>query len=398
MMLRPTFAPVWSAFVQRRKGWIFASLFFLLAIPQTVLLTVVPLEAHALLGTAQAVSVLYFAIGTVSLVGRLAIPWLCHLVRRRRVFSLGTGCLVLAAFLLSTRTVPGLVAGLAASTFGYACLEITLNLYVLDHVARQELSRFEPARIFLAAGPWTIGPWLGVHLQTRVAVEAPYLVAGSAAVLLFAWFWILRLQERSVVASSARPAPSPLRYLPRFYAQPRLRLAWALATGRSAWWGMFFIYAPIFAVTSGLGEEVGGVMVSIGTGWIWLVPIWGWIGRRYGLKPLMATGYTLAGVLSLIAAAASGAPWAGVVVLLVAALATGTLDGAGNLLFLRAVRAYERAEMTTVFVSYRDVSQLVPPGVFSLLLLLFRLPAVFVAGGAMMLVLAGLTRFIPRRL
>ena len=34
------------------------------------------------------------------------------------------------------------------------------------------------------------------------------------------------------------------------------------------------------------------------------------------------------------------------------------IDGAGNLLFLRAVHPYERSEMTTVFVSYRDVAQL----------------------------------------
>ena len=43
---------------------------------------------------------------------------------------------------------------------------------------------------------------------------------------------------------------------------------------------MFYVYAPIFAVTSGLGAEAGGIVVSIGTGRIWLVPFWGWVGRR----------------------------------------------------------------------------------------------------------------------
>jgi hypothetical protein len=84
--------------------------------------------------------------------------------------------------------------------------------------------------------------------------------------------------------------------------------------------------------------------------------------------------------------------------MVLAALGTETIDGAGNLLFLRAVHPYERAEMTTVFVSYRDVAQLAPPAIFSVLLSLFSLPSVFAAGGAMMLGIATLARHIPRRL
>ena len=41
--------------------------------------------------------------------------------------------------------------------------------------------------------------------------------------------------------------------------------------------------------------------------------------------------------------------------------------------------------MTTVFVSFRDVSQLGPPTVCVLLLTVFGLPSVFIAGGLMML-------------
>ena len=76
----------------------------------------------------------------------------------------------------------------------------------------------------------------------------------------------------------------------------------------------------------------------------------------------------------------------------------GALDGAGNLLFLRAVHPYERAEMTTVFASFRDVTQVAPPLLCSLLLAFFALPSVFVASGTVMLASAVLTARIPRRL
>lgn len=395
-MLRPQSTPLWQPLLGSREAVIFAGLFLLIAVPQTILLTVVPLEAHALLGKASLVSVLYFAIGGFGLAGRLAIPSLTHRFRRRWVFTLGGVCLVLASALYAAQSIPALILGLACTVFAYACLEITLNLYVLDHVSRRQLGRFEPIRIFVAAGPWTIGPWLGVYLQHRVAWWLPFAIAAIAAALLIAAFWILRLAEWAPPAVK-RTAPNPLRYLPRFFAQPRLRLAWALAAGRSGWWGMFFIYAPILAVTSGLGEEAGGAIVSIGTGWIWLVPLWGLLAQRFGVRRLMVTGYAAAGLCSLAAAASVGLGWLAPVLLLIAGLGASTLDGVGNLLFLRAVHPYERAEMTTIFVSYRDVAQLAPPGLFAVLLLFLPLSSVFAASGVAMLGLASLTRYISRR-
>jgi MFS family permease len=158
---------------------------------------------------------------------------------------------------------------------------------------------------------------------------------------------------------------------------------------------MFYVYTPIFAVTSGLGAETGGIVESIGTGWIWLVPFWGWVGRRFGLRRLLQAGYAVAGVLSICAALAFGTPWLGAGMLVLAALGTEIIDGAGNLLFLRAVRAYERSEMTTVFVSFRDVAQLGPPAVCSLLLSLFSLSSVFIASGLMMIAASSLAAASP---
>jgi hypothetical protein len=74
------------------------------------------------------------------------------------------------------------------------------------------------------------------------------------------------------------------------------------------------------------------------------------------------------------------------------------VDGGGNVPFLRAVRPLERAEMTTVYMTYRNASQLGPPGIYAFLLLTFELPAVFVAGGALTVAMALLARYIPRRM
>jgi len=382
----------------RREAMAFLSLFCLPSAVQAILLTVVPLEALHLLGTARTVTLLYVGTGLVAVLGRFSIPLLVRLIRRRFVFTLGTLLLALSSTLMALDRVPPLAIGLVLSTLGLACVEITSQLYLLDHVPRQALKHFEPLRIFASAGPWMLGPWLGVYLQQHVAFSTPFVVAGVTAILLLGLFWSLRLGENAMLTAMRRPPANPLRYLRRFFAQPRLRLAWGLAAARSSWWSMFYVYAPIFAVTAGLGAEVGGIITSIGTGWIWLVPLWGWAGRRVGLRRLLVIGYGVAGALSILASAAFGMPWLGAILLVVAAFGTEIIDGAGNLLFLRAVHPYERSEMTTVFVSFRDVAQLGPPVVCSLLLSVFSLSSVFVAAGALMLASSALCRSIPRRL
>ncbi len=390
--------PTRIATLPRPKALAFLGLFLFASLAQAILLTVVPLEALHLLGTARAVTLLYVGTGLVAVLGRFSIPYLVRLIQRRFVFTLGTLSLAASSLLLAFDRLPMLAAGLVLSTFAFACIEITSQLYLLDNISRQALKHFEPVRIFASAGPWTIGPWLGVYLQHNLNFAAPFTIAALAAAALLMLFWALRLSENALFTATRRRPPSPARYLHRFFTQPRLRLAWTLAAARSSWWSLFYVYTPIFAVTAGLGAQAGGLVVSIGTGWIWLVPFWGWVGRRYGLRRLLQAGYAAAGMLSITAALAFGVPWLGATLLALAALGTETIDGAGNLLFLRAVHAYERAEMTTVFVSFRDVSQVGPPMVCSLLLTVFPLSSVFVAGGAMMLASAKLAGHVPRRL
>ena len=86
------------------------------------------------------------------------------------------------------------------------------------------------------------------------------------------------------------------------------------------------------------------------------------------------------------------------ILLFFAAFSATLIDGAGNVPFLRAVHPYERAAMTSVFMTFRHVGSLVVPGVLAVVLWLLPLPFVFVAGGLMTLVMAALSRYLPRRL
>ena len=396
--MRNVHLPVWLGTASAPRARTFALLFTLSTLARSFLVTLIPLQAFALLGDAQKVSVLYFGISLTNLLGTLSIPWLVRRIRRRRVFSLGALSMAAAPLVIALGTLPGLIAGMALLVFGLSCLEIALNLYLMDSIPRQEMGRFEPQRLFYAAGAWTVGPWLGVYLQDQLSDWVPFVLSSAAALATLGTFWVLRLTDNPAVAPAKKPPPNPFHYLVRFFEQPRLRLAWILAVGRSGWWAMFFIYAPIFAIDAGLDKVAAGAVVSVGAAALFVVPLWGWLARRYGVRRLLVCGYVASGLVTLGIAVASGVPWLAAVALIAAALATGVIDGAGNVPFLRAVHPTERPEMTTVYATYRDASQLAPPGIFALLLKMFSLPVVFVAGAAGMLALAYYARFLPRRL
>ena len=130
-----------------------------------------------------------------------------------------------------------------------------------------------------------------------------------------------------------------------------------------------------------------------------LAPVFGRLGARIGVRPLLAIGYCGTGVVTIAVAVAfvADTPWAGVACLLGGAVFAAVIDAVGNALFLRAARSRERGEMTAVFTTYREVAQLGPSGLFAVLLNVFTLPAVFAVSGMSMVLMTYFTRYIPKR-
>ncbi|GHD46151.1 MFS transporter [Thalassobaculum fulvum] len=376
----------------------FAVLFALESFARALLATVIPIEALRFLGTAGNVSSAFFAASLCALCASLGIPWLVRKTARRWVYSLGFVGLASAPALFTVPGFESFMAGMVVRAIGTVAVTVCLSLYILDFIAKKDLSRSEPMRLFYSAAAWAAGPFLGVWLAVNVGRDAPFLLSAAVALAALGYFWFLRITENPAVVQKAVPVPTPLAYVRRYFAQPRLRLAWVMTTGRNVWWVVFFIYVPVYAVKTGLGPEVGGAVVSVGASFLFLTPLTGRLVRREGIRRVFVAGYLLASVATFLVAASMGQPWIGIVLIVCAALGMSAIDAGGNMLFLFAVRRHERSEMTTVYSTYRDVADIVPPGLFSVLLRVFELPAVFVVGGAVTLGLALLARRIHPRL
>lgn len=366
---------------------------------RALLVTVISLQALALLGDPRDVSLLFTGVGVTGLAASFLIPALVGVLGRRWCYTLGALLLVAAPAALATQTLTGQSTGMLIRVFGTACLGVTTSLYILQYIAKRDLTRAEPRRLQYSALAWAAGPALGVVLYEWLGPAWPYLVSSLAAALLLAFFWALRLQDSPLVTTPHPKPTGPARSIARFLRQPRLRLAWLIAFGRSTWWVFLFIYAPLYMVTSGHSGISGAVLVSAGNALLFLTPVFGRLARCHGVRFVIVTGYLLAGGATVAAALVFDNTIAGALSLLAASLGAVALDAVGNIPFLRAVRVSERPQMTTVFRTYVDFAELLPPALFAALLTFFDLRAVFWSEGLLMIGAAlVVVRYLPTRL
>jgi MFS family permease len=390
--------PIWIHRVRSPGAESFALLFTLESFARALIVSIIPVEALRLLGDAQRVSTLFFLVAISGIVATFTVPWMVRNTARCWIYTLGGLCLAAAPLVMWVGSTAGLAIGMTLRVLGVVMLTVCLSLYILDHVARRDFNRSEPMRIFYSATAWMVGPALGAWLGTRFGLWAAYLASSAAVIALLVYFWVLRVRELPPLTSFRGHSVSPLAHLARFRSQPRLIFAWTAAVGRYAWWVMFFVYVPIYVVQQGLGQMTAGILVSAGSGLLFLLPLFGRCVRRYGIRPVMVAGFGASGALTLLFAVATPLPWLALALVLAATLAMVSLDAVSNVPFMLAVRRHERAEMTAVYSTYRDIGEISAPGVFALLLKFFALPVVFAVTGATMIGLAALSKRVHPRL
>ena len=183
-----------------------------------------------------------------------------------------------------------------------------------------------------------------------------------------------------------------------FVSQPRLRLAWSIAFGRSVYWSALFTYGPLLMLEGGLSKSIIGLLVSMSQFVLPLSLVYGRIAQRWGVRPVIAGCYAVMAVAMLSAGMfGKSQAIAAAACLVGGSLFTTGLDGVGGIPFLRAVRPSQRERMTSVYRTFIECADLLPGFVFMFLLLYFRTGAVFLAVSALMAFMAILTwRYLPK--
>jgi ACDE family multidrug resistance protein len=369
---------------------LFAFLFLLDSFARSLLAAVMSLEAFRYFGSSSDVSLMAAVAGCSGVLANFALPAIIDLLRPRRTYLLAIALLTIASLLMLFGTVYSFALGWFLRQAAAAGLLTSLNIYIATYIKKRDLAVSEPIRTFMSASAWVMGPTVGVTLYADWP-DAVFMSSAIFGAVLLVYFCWLKLE-----APTGLVHLHPLTNIKRYFVQPRLRLAWILNFGRETWWVTLFTYAPIYIVTSGLPKERAGYLLSTCTGLLFLTLGLGWIGRKLGLRHFVCGGFLVTAAGTMLAAWFSDRPILACAALIGSALGAVSLDSVVVVTFLRAVRSWERPQMTMVFCIYRDAAGLLPPAFFALLLLYFPLPSVFVAASLFCLLCAGLSLFLPK--
>lgn len=376
----------------------FGLLFLLESLVRSFNSGVLSIQAYDLLGSSQKVSVLTTCISLAVLVTTLLMPLLFAHMRRRWVYTIGGVAMIAGSMALASYTLPGQVAGVLLRNSGASIMNVALQLYILDHIRKVDLTSSEPMRLALSTIAWVVGPFSGVWLYEHYGPIAPQLAAMAAATLVLSVFWYLRLHDKINLPSGTVQPFNPIANAARFISQPRLRLAWAIAFGRSCFWATFFTYGPILMIEGGLGKQAGGYIISGSQLFLLTAFFFGGLAKRIGVRGVIALCFSMISIAALSAGLFGiHSPNAAAGSLLLGAFFASGIDSVGGIPYLRSVKPNERQRMTAVYRTFIECSELIPGMIFAVALSFFNVSVVFVILGICLSSLAFLSwRYLPK--
>ena len=382
----------------RVGAWTFGILFLLESLTRAFNSGVLSIQAYDLLHATQKVSVLGTVVSGTVFCMTLFLPVVFGRLRRRWAYTLGCLLLVLGSVGLATFTLQGQVAGTMLRNIGASITNITLQLYILDHIKKSDLTTSEPLRLALSTIAWVVGPFSGVWLYENIGHAAPQFAAIASALTLLGVFWFLRLHDKKTLPAGNMLQFNPLANVAHFVEQPRLRLAWAIAFARSCFWGTFFTYGPLLMIEGGLSKQYGGAVISLSQLFLLSAFLYGPLAKRQGLRIVLASCFGLICVASFAAGlVGTSTPQLAAVLLLLGALAASGIDSVGGIPFLRSVRFHERQSMTAVYRTFIEMSELLPSIVYAVALRYFDVSIVFIILGASLSLMSVLSwRYLPK--
>jgi ACDE family multidrug resistance protein len=365
---------------------------------RSILIGVIPLLVLEALGSKEAVTQAYLFASILTLSITLNFAAIERLLKRRWVLTLGVFFTLIAVsiFWLADGLTVAIAIGLqsaAASLFS-----VCISLYIMDYIGKKELIYTESRRLLYTGMAWMIGPSLGIYLWTEVGDWLAFILTIVSILCMLAYFWFLRLGDNQVIKKAVNRPQGLLTIIPRFFKQSTLRIAYAITLSRAIFWMALFIYGPIYVVEANLPEWIAGGLLSFVSGLLLISPIIRDFASRHGCRNIIIIALILCS-LSVAMLYFIGTPKPiGLLFWILASVGGVTVDVLGNIPFMRTVKPRERTEMTMIFSTWREASQLLTPLLVTLILLVAPFEVFYLLLSAILLCSAFAASYLPARL
>ena len=339
---------------------------------RSLIVGIIPLLALEALGSKELVTRAYLLASILTLMITLNFASLERLLHRRWVLTLGVGFTIFAVIILIFGDGMVIAFAIGLQSAAASLFSVCISLYIMDYIGKKDLIFTESKRLLYTGVAWMIGPTLGLWLWEEYFYWAPFVLTACASLSMLTYFWYLRLGHSQVIQPAKSPSVNVFRIIPRYFEQSALRIAYWITLSRSIFWMSVFIYGPIYVVEADLPSWVAGGLLSLVSGLLLISPLIRRLSSRFGTRVVIVYAFILTGgsiLMRCIWYRRTEADW-----LCYSgcwpAVGGATIDVLGNIPFMRMVKPRERTEMTMIFSTWREASQLLTPLLVSLVVLL----------------------------
>jgi len=215
---------------------------------------------------------------------------------------------------------------------------------------------------------------------------------------MIAYFWHLRLGTNKVLTRARNKSINPLKIIPRYVEQSALRISYIITLSRSVFWVSLFIYGPIYAIEAGLPAWVAGGLLSFVSALLLFSPLIRKLSEIIGTRSVIIIGQLLSGLCTCGLFVLGEPASSGLLLWVFAAVGAAILDVLGNIPFMRMVKARERTEMTMIFSTWREGSELLTPLAAAAVLIILPFEYFYLVVGGFLLLAGICSTWLPRRL
>lgn len=243
-----------------------------------------------------------FLITCFTIVGLLSFVFITPIMEQKSKTKIFGGVLLLYIFsYLMFYLLPNIYAVI---TLGLIVAVITsfrisaFGIIVSDKSKKRKLAKNEGLIYTFLNLSWLVGPLVAGFVAEKYGVKTVFLLAAicmAFAYILFRFFKIVDNQKNKKIDKNL------FKICRDFFKNKNRVLCYILSGGMNFWWGLIYIYMPIYIIESGfsdltLGYFLFGVVVPL----ILFTYHSGKIAARIGFRKIFFVGYLILGMSALL--------------------------------------------------------------------------------------------------
>lgn len=174
----------------------------------------------------------------------------------------------------------------------------TFEIIFRDNSKNKELNKKEGILYSLENLGWVIGPLIATLILTKKGMNHVFLIAGIIFLIAIATLYSTKIKNIEKTRKSIDK--KYLQNILDFIKNKKLIIPYIMSLGISFWWGIIYIYVPLFALAKGVSGQVIGIFFSI-----LVIPLVitefkvGKLSQKVGLKTFFIVGFLGLSIISL---------------------------------------------------------------------------------------------------